>query len=118
MIEVNLTAALVISIVSSLLSVAFTWFPKLNTWYAAKEKDAKSSLMLGLIVTTTVIIIGLGCFNIINVSGLTCNSQGLTNIAINIIVGLVGGMQSNQGVYGLTKNLAPQSVKALKSPVG
>jgi hypothetical protein len=118
MIELNLTAALLISISGAVLSAAFTWFPKLNTWYVVLEKDKKSAIMLGTLITSTVVIVSLGCLNVISVTGLVCNPQGLTNVALNLAIGLVGAMQANQGVYGLTKNLAPAKVKALRSVQG
>jgi hypothetical protein len=114
MVEVNLTAAVLMSIAGAALSVAFTWFPRLNTWYAKLEKDTQSGIMLGLLVLCAVVIVLLGCSGLIVVVGLMCTTQGIVSLALNLLIGLVSGMMSNQGTYGLTKNLAPKAVKAAR----
>lgn len=111
MIEVNLTAAVLIGVLGAALSVLFTWFPGLNTWYAGMTKDAKSGIMLGLLAATAAAIIQMGCFGLISVNGLVCTQQGILNTALNLVVGLVGAMAANQGTYSITKNLAPAAVK-------
>jgi len=113
-IEVNLTAAVLMGIVGALLSVVFTWFPGLNTWYAGLGKDAQSGVMVGLLVGAGVIIIVMGCTGLIVVVGLVCTQQGIFSMVVNLVIGLVTAMATNQGTYGLTKNLAPKAVKLAK----
>ena len=115
MIEVNLTAAVLLAVVGALLSVAFTWFPGLNTWYAGLNKDQQSAIMLGLLILAAAVMITLGCSGLIMVVGLVCTPQGIFTVVINLGVGLVTAMMANQGTYGLTKNLAPKSVKAIRA---
>jgi hypothetical protein len=115
MIEVNLTGAVLLSIIGALLSVVFTWFPGLNTWYAGLQKDAQSGVMLGLLVLAAAVVMALGCFNLIVVVGLVCTGPGILNMVINLAVGLIGAMVANQGTYGLTKNLAPKKVMRIKA---
>ena len=115
MIEVNLTAAVLLAVVGALLSVAFTWFPGLNTWYAGLDKDQQSAIMLGLLILAAAVMIALGCAGLIVVVGLVCTPQGIFTVVINLGVGLVTAMMANQGTYGLTKNLAPKSVKAIRA---
>lgn len=115
MIEVNLTAAVLLAVVGALLSVAFTWFPGLNTWYAGLNKDQQSAIMLGLLILAAAVMITLGCAGLIVVVGLVCTPQGIFTVVINLAVGLVTAMMANQGTYGLTKHLAPKSVKAIRA---
>lgn len=115
MIEVNLTAAVLLAVVGALLSVAFTWFPGMNTWYAGLDKDQQSAIMLGLLILAAAVMITLGCTGLIVVVGLVCTPQGIFTVVINLGVGLVTAMMANQGTYGLTKHLAPKSVKAIRA---
>jgi uncharacterized membrane protein YqjE len=114
MVEVNLTAAVLLAVVGALLSAVFTWFPGLNTWYASLEKDKQSAIMLVLLLTAAAVMVGLGCFGLIVVVGLVCTPQGILTIVINVFVGLITATVSNQGIYGLTKNLAPNAVKVAR----
>jgi len=104
MIDITVTPDWLVVVAGFLLSLAFSYIPGLNTWYAAKAKEFQKLLMAGLILCVLVIVFVLQCAGLAN-TGMTCTTQGVLNAII--IYGLA--LATNQGTYGVS----PQ-VKAVK----
>lgn len=94
-------------IASALLSLAFSFIPKLNTWYAAHTDAFKKWVMLGLIFLVLAVVFALSCANVLQ-SNLTCTVQG----ALDALVTYIFAIAINQGIFKITPQLAV--VKAAK----
>jgi hypothetical protein len=105
----DLTPDLMAGAAGILLSLVFTFVPALNVWYAAKAPEAKSAIMIGSLVVVAALLAGSSCLNLWQF--ITCDKPGGMQLAEMLFAAIVG----NQGIYGLTKNLAPASVKAAKA---
>lgn len=78
--------------VGILLSVAFSWIPKLKEWYAALDNTLKRLVMLGALAVAALLVFGLSCtqFTIPGVTmTVSCDAQGakeLGQLFINALV--------------------------------
>lgn len=91
-----------------ILSLCFSYIPKLNVWYAAKSEEFKKLVMLVLLLVVTAGIFVLGCFNIIPVESFTCERQTAVKFFYLFILALI----SNQSVYKVSPTT--QAVKQAK----
>jgi putative flippase GtrA len=108
MTEFVLTPELLAAIVSAVLSLAFSYIPKLNTTFAAWSTETKRLVMAGMLLAVSGAVLGLSCASIL-ISGISCDQNGLTQLVSIFISALV----ANQGVFALTPQV--QSVKDAKS---
>ena len=65
---IEFTPELVAGIVGAALSWLFSWFPGLRTWYAALKPEAKSGIMLGMLLAASVAIYLLAYYGVIEVT--------------------------------------------------
>jgi hypothetical protein len=106
-----MTAQMLAAAAGILLSLLFSYIPKLNTWYAAQSEEAKKLIMLGLLFVIAVGAFGLSCAGVLtDLFGIaiTCDKAG----AIGLIQAFVLAVIANQGVYAITPQTA--AVKAAK----
>lgn len=85
-------------IIGSVVSLLFSYFPGLNTWFAAKEDSTKRLIMVGLMVVTSAAIFGLGCANILNMDGFVCGQESI----LQFVSILISSIIANQGVYKIS----------------
>lgn len=111
----DLTPDSIVVVLGAIVSLIFTYFPKLNTWFAGLEADIKSLIMILLMVVIEGAVFVLSCILGVITSNIACAS-GFWNILFNMGVTLVLAIMSNQSVFSITKNLAPKKVKQLKLP--
>ena len=102
------TAEFVAGIAGTILSLLFSYFPVLNTWFAAKSPVFKSLSMLGLVTLTAGGIFGLGCAGILT-TNLVCTQQG----AIEFLKVLGAALIANQSIFMIFP--ATSAVKAAKA---
>ncbi len=84
------------------LSLLFSYVPKLNTWYAALATEIKQLIMLGLMLVSTGAIFALGCGGIIPINDFACDQ----NTAVYFIYTFILALVANQGTYKIT----PQTI--------
>lgn len=101
---VTFNSELIIIVMGSVISLLFKFFPVLNTWYAARRTEAKSGIMIGLMVLTAGVITFLAKNNIIPVE------QPIT--LQSFVLALFYAVSSNQFTYLIFPD--PKSVKAAK----
>lgn len=97
MIDIAVTSDWLVIVAGFLLSLAFSYVPGLNTWYAAKAKEFQKLLMAGIILLVLVVVFVMQCAGFAN-TGLECTPQGVINAVI--VYGLA--LAANQGVYGVS----------------
>ena len=97
---------MVLSVISSLI---FSYFPKLNEWFASKPENYKKFFMLGLLFLISAGSFGLACAAILPIEGFVCGKESLIHFVWIFILAVL----SNQGIY----NLSPQTdrVTAIKA---
>ena len=81
-------------IVGFVISLLFSYFPRLNTAYAGLSTEAKSLIMIGLMVLVTGVIVLLDYFGMIN-AGLTFDKGGI----IQIVMTFIAALMANQATY-------------------
>lgn len=92
-----------------LLSLAFSYIPRLNTWYAAKTPETKRAIMLGLIVVIGLATFGIACAGWAADFGIrtTCDRAG----AIGLIQAVVVAAVANQTAFMVSPR--PDNVKRI-----
>lgn len=95
MTQLELSAALGYA-AGMLLSVIFSYFPGLNTWYAGQEKWVKQLIMLGLLIVVGLLVFTAACAKIWH--WVTCDQTGL----MNLLFAIAAAMTGNQVTYKLT----------------
>jgi len=106
--QIVFTDELIVMLAAGLLSVIFTYSPKLNTWFANKSEDFKKLTMLVSMVLITAVIFILGCTSIVTIAGFECGK----NSAVTFVYYLILAIVSNQGVYKVSPQ--PVAVKQAK----
>lgn len=86
---------LIVSLAGAVVALIFGYFPVLRVKYAGLTSEAKSGIMLGLMVVTALAVWGIGCagWGWID-TGLACNSSALPHVLKLTILAIA----SNQGV--------------------
>ena len=92
-----LTPEILAAIAAAVLSLLFSYIPKLNVWFASLAQEVKRLSMAGLLLLISAAIFGLGCAGIVN-SGISCDQAGLIRLITIFIIAIM----ANQSVYQLT----------------
>jgi len=104
-----MTSDSLILISGAALSLLFSYFPGLNTWFAAKSSDVKRLIMAGVLLVVSAAIFGLSCAGYGSDIGITldCSKEGVIGLVKVFILALI----ANQGAYALT--VKTEAVKRL-----
>ena len=104
-----MTSDSLILISGAVLSLLFSYFPGLNTWFAAKSSDVKRLIMAGVLLVVSAAIFGLSCAGYGSDIGITldCSKEGVIGLVKVFILALI----ANQGAYALT--VKTEAVKRL-----
>jgi hypothetical protein len=103
-----MTADKLIMIAGAVMSLIFSYFPFLNTWYGGKSKEVQQLIMIAVLAITSAGVFGITCFGLadwLGLGGLACDLNGL----IALVVLFFEAVIANQSTYALTLKL--QSVK-------
>jgi len=91
-----MTPELLGSIAGIVLSLVFSYVPKVKDSFGALSGDYKRLVMLGMLLLTAVGIFGLSCLNWYNL--VACDVTGIKDLVEIFILSAV----ANQGAYMLT----------------
>jgi hypothetical protein len=89
-----MSAELLAGLAGIVLSLAFSYIPKLNEGYAGLDATKKRLIMLGLMVLVALGAFGLSCAKLVEI-GITCDQAGAWALAKIFIAAVV----ANQGAY-------------------
>lgn len=107
-----MSAELLSSIAGVVLSLVFSYVPKLNTKFAALETEVKRSIMLGLLALAAVATYGLACSGwLTGLFGIQvpCDQSGIQMLIQAFIYAAI----TNQTAYSLSpKTQAVRQAKA------
>lgn len=97
------------SIVAVVLSLAFSFVPKLREWYNKFDEAGKQIVMIGLLALAAIVITGLSCTALADYMSIAvpCNADGIV-MAIRAF-GLA--VLFNQGFYSITNYIAQKMEK-------
>jgi hypothetical protein len=101
-----MNATLLASIAGIVLSLLFSYVPKLSESFAVLDGVYKRLIMAGLLVVVAGFTFGLSCANV--VSSVTCDQAG----AIGLLEALIAALVANQSVYAISPET--KSVKEAK----
>lgn len=104
---IQLSAEVLAGFAGAIISIIFSYFPRLKDAFAALSTELKSGIMLGLLALTTAVITALDWFNVID-AGLTFDGQWVARVVFIFISAVI----ANQAAY----KVSPQtkSVKIAK----
>lgn len=86
-------AALLASLAGILLSLLFSYVPKLSDWFAVLEGVYKRLIMAGLLLVVAGGAFGLSCASVI--SAVTCDQPG----ALGLVKAFIAALIANQSTY-------------------
>ena len=65
---IEFTPELLVGIVGTVLSLVFSYFPAIHKWYEVLTTEAKSGIMLGLLVIVSLVVVALVYYGVFPVS--------------------------------------------------
>ena len=86
-------ATLLASIAGIVLSLAFSYIPKLDTWYVVQDGKLKRLIMLGVLLIVALAAFGLSCADLW--ATVTCDKAG----AMGLVEAFIMAALANQGAY-------------------
>lgn len=103
--ELTLNQDVIVMVAGAILSLAFTYIPKFNVWFALKSAEFKQLTMLIIMFVTTGVLFALGCFEFININNFVCDKATATQFVYTFILAVI----SNQSTHMITPK--PLAVK-------
>lgn len=94
--NVNITEEWMAAAVGLVLTLLFSFFPGLNTWYAEKSENYKKMFMAGVLFVTLAAVFGGACLGLL--SGIECTLAGGWQILQLYVIAVV----VNQSVFKIT----------------
>lgn len=79
-------------IAGAILSLLFSYFPRLNTKYAALDDGVKKLIMLGILLIVIISLFVLACVQFISIDGFVCNRQNAFTFAWMFIYAVLGNL--------------------------
>ena len=92
----------------AVLSLAFSYIPGLNAWFAGLESTIKRLIMGGLLLLVALAVYGLACLGWYDV-GITCDQAGAVSLFTTFMMALI----ANQSTYAITPD--PKAVVVAKN---
>lgn len=95
-----MTSESLILIAGAVISLLFSYFPALNTWFAGKAADVKRMIMVGVLLVVSAAIFGLSCAGFGGDIGITieCSKDGALGLLKIFIMAVI----ANQSAYAVT----------------
>lgn len=85
------------SVAGILLSLGFSYIPKLRQWHDRQTPEIKRLIMACLLLIVSVAIFALSCNGI--VGGVTCDKAG----AVSLVSIFIAALIANQGMFLISK---------------
>lgn len=92
-----MTAQVLSAAAGIVLSLGFSYVPKLAPWYDAQEGTTKRLIMLGLLALVSVGVFGISCAGWFNFN-ITCDQAGIEELVSAFFLALV----ANQSTFLIT----------------
>lgn len=95
----------------ALLSLAFSYIPKLKDWFEEKDATTKRLIMAGALLAVSLGVFGMACADLLG--GLpiqvtaVCDRNGAVAIAVNFLIALV----ANQATFMITPQPKAKTVE-------
>lgn len=105
----NMDAQIFVVLVSIVLSVAWSFLPKLRVKFGELEASIKAIVNLILMIILAGLMFLFTCTNWNPIPGVECTVQGAKDLAVLVFIGVAG----NYITYGMTA--PPDDVKAAKA---
>jgi len=102
----SITSAALITGAGIVVSVIFSWFPYLNTWYAKQTSQVKQLVMLAVLIVVSIFMVVSSCLDWWVF--ITCDKAGILDFIA--VFGLA--LATNQGAYKILPQ--PQQVLQYK----
>lgn len=83
-----------VAILAVVASLVFNYFPRVRVWFAGLASEAKSLIMLGVLLVISAAILGLQCGGVLQ-TGISCDKNGLIQLIWYYILAVI----SNQASY-------------------
>ena len=96
--ELTLSPDFIAIIAGAVLSLFFSYFPNVNTTYAALDDGKKKLIMLGILVLVAIAIFAMGCFQVVVIPGFTCDKATAVQFGWILFYAIL----ANQGTFKLT----------------
>lgn len=98
------------ALAGAVLSLVFSYFPKVRTWYDGLDSDGKKQVMGAALIVTAAAVFGLACTPYGAEFGLeiACTVAG----AIGFLKVLIAALVANQAVYLITRKSKPVAAVA------
>jgi hypothetical protein len=88
------------SIAGVILSLIFSYVPKVSEWYAGREATEKRLIMAGLLLLVALGAFGLSCADVVSV--VTCNKDG----ALGLVYAFIAALVANQATFAISPKRA------------
>lgn len=106
--NVTLTLSMISAAAGIIVSLAFTYIPKLNTWFGAQSEVYKQGFMALAGLIFSFVVFGLGCGKLITLN-IPCTTIGATNVLWMWGAWVVGNQSADRA------SPEPQALKTAKS---
>lgn len=94
--SVTFSSDLLIMIAGVVLSAAFTYIPKFNTWFAVKSNEVKQLIMLGLLFVITAVVFALGCFELVPIENFVCDKNTTVYFIYTFILAAISNQSADR----------------------
>jgi len=95
--EFQLSPELIVSITGVIISLVFSYFPRLRTSFGALTQEVKSGIMLALMAAVVAAVAGLNCAGWVD-AGISCDQVGLQQLIWWYLLAVTG----NQVAYSIS----------------
>lgn len=94
-------------IAGTVLTLVLSYAPGVAVWFETLSAEVKQQVNISLMIFAALMIFALSCTKLLDV-GIACTLQG----GLDLVLILLAGLISNQGVYSASKYLTGKDVKS------
>lgn len=90
-----MSSELIVTIAGAFVALLFGYFPVLRERFAALTSEAKSGIMIGLMVLTGFAVWGAGCIGWLD-TGIACTTASIPELVKLIIMAVIANQATNR----------------------